>query len=404
MTGSRRFSIARLTRRGATRHWQRVVGRAARIVAVAVACLLAAVIAMRILFGGGRRLEDRTTDPKLPGSALEKVVDLDYPPGNVAVSEDGRVFFTLHPDGDPPAKVLELVDGKPVPYPDASFQQSGGADPGFQSILSIRIDRQQRLWVLDYANYGRGQPRILAFDLKTNRLVHRYDFPSSVAGLLSMLNDFQVDPAGEKIYIAETSPILQRPALIVYEVASKSARRVLDGHPSVKARDYLIQAPGRDMVAYGFYTLRIPVDSIALDRRGEWLYYGPVSGDRLYRVARRDLDDATLSAEALAARVQDYGPKTLSDGITTDVDDDVYLSDMEHSAVVVLDPDRKLTTLVKDPRLRWPDGFSFAPGGWLYLTCSSLQHVLFVGHSHVRENAPYQIFRFRPGHEGFPGH
>jgi sugar lactone lactonase YvrE len=276
--------------------------------------------------------------------------------------------------------------------------------PGFQTILSIRIDRQQRLWVLDYASYGRGQPRILAFDLRTNRLVHRYDFPSSVAGLLSMLNDFQVDPAGQKIYIAETSPILQRPALIVYDVASKSARRVLDGHPSVKAQDYLIQAPGRDMMAYGLYTLRIPVDSIALDRQGEWLYYGPVSGDRLYRVARRDLDDAKLSAEALAARVQDYGPKTLSDGITTDVDGDVYLSDMEHSAVVVLGPDRKLTTLLKDPRLRWPDGFSFAPGGWLYVTCSSLQHVLFVSHSSVREHAPYQIFRFQPGHQGVPGH
>ena len=61
--------------------------------------------------GGGRRLEDRTGAPRLPGSVLEKVVDLDYPPGNIAVSRTGRVFFTLHPDGEPPAEVMELVDG-----------------------------------------------------------------------------------------------------------------------------------------------------------------------------------------------------------------------------------------------------------------------------------------------------
>jgi sugar lactone lactonase YvrE len=124
----------------------------------------------------------------------------------------------------------------------------------------------------------------------------------------------------------------------------------------------------------------------------------------LYRVRTRDLDDESLSAEELAERVEAYAPKTLSDGITVDDEGNVYLSDMEHSAVVLLGGDeRKLTTLVKDERLRWPDGFSFAPGGWLYVTCSSLQHVLFLPHASVREHAPYQIFRFQPGHQGTPG-
>ena len=205
--------------------------------------------------GGG--LEDRTTSPVLPPSALEVVVDLDYPPGNIAVSADGRIFFTLHPDGNPPAKVLELVDGKPTPYPNDAFQQPQPGTPHFQSPLSLRVDRQGRLWVLDYADYGRGQPRLLAFDLKTNAVVHQYDFPSEVAGFLSMLNDFQVDPEGQKIYIAETSPILQRPALIVYDVTRKTSRRLLDGHPSLATQDYVIQAPGRDMIIYGLFTLRI---------------------------------------------------------------------------------------------------------------------------------------------------
>lgn len=377
--------------------------RVARLVAFAAVVATLAFLGLRAKYGGGVRLEDRTTAPLLPGSAIETVATLDHPPGNIAVSRTGRVFFSLHPDGKPPVQVVELVDGNPVPFPDRDFQVAAEGTPHFQSVLSLRIDRQDRLWVLDYARYGMGQPRLLAFDLGTRQVVHQYDFPPDVAGFLSMLNDFQVDPAGGKIYIAESSPFRQQPALIVYDLETHQARRLLEGHPSVRAANYLLQTPTRAMVFYGFYTLRIGVDSIALDRNGEWLYYGPVNGDRLYRVAVSDLNDTTLSPAALAARVQDFGPKTLSDGLTTDDDGDVYITDPEHSAVLTLGQDRHLTTLVKDPRLRWPDGLGFGADGWLYVTCSSLQHVLFTSRRHMRANAPYHVFRFRPGHTGEPG-
>jgi len=377
--------------------------RFVRILAVVVLLLLLGVLGIRLKFGGGMRLDDRTSVPRLPGSALEVVVNLDYPPGNIAVSTTGRVFFTLHPDGHPPGSVFELVDGKPAPYPNEAFQHAASGTPHFQSILSLRIDQQNRLWALDYANYGQGQPRILAFDLTTNQLVQQYDFPSNVAGFLSMLNDFQVDLRGEKIYIAESSPILQRPALIVYDTVTRSSRRLLDGDRSVQAGDYIIQAPGRDMIAYGIYALKIGVDSIALDRRGEWLYFGAVTADRMYRVATKDLNETALSPVALASRVEDFAAKTLSDGLTMDLMDNIYVSDMEHSAILTLGSDRTLKTLLKDERLRWPDGFSFGPDSWMYVTCSSLHHVLFVSAAHMHAHAPYQIFRFKPGPPGVPG-
>jgi hypothetical protein len=373
-------------------------------IAAVAAILVAALLALRTLFGGGLRLEDRTAVPVFPGDVLERVTDLEYPPGNIAVSAQGRVFFTLHPDANPPAQVVELVDGHGKPYPDLRYQNSDSGPAAFQSVLSLRIDRLGRLWLLDYANYGRGQPRILAFDLATDRKVHQYDFPGDIAGLGSMLNDFQVDAQGRHIYIAETSPILQKPALIAYDTETRTSRRLLERDISVQSENLRIQAPGRDMIAFGFYTLRIPVDSIALDAEGEWLYYGAVTGSWLYRVRTTDLNDTSLTAAALSARVERFAPKTLSDGLTMDREGNIYLSDMEHSAILRLGQDRLLTTLVKDPRLRWPDGFSFGPDGWLYVTCSALQHVLFVGQDEVWKNAPYQIFRFRPGIEGFPGH
>ena len=376
----------------------------ARLLGILVLVVLVVGLVIRLLFGGGRRLEDRTADARLPGSVLEVMADLDYPPGNIAVPNDGRVFVTLHPDGKPALKVLELVDGEPMPYPSVQFQQPSAGTPHFQSVLSLRTDRQNRLWVLDYANFGTGQPRLLVFDLATDELVHQYDFPSAVAGFLSMLNDFQIAPDGDKIYIAATSPFLQTPAIIVYDTKTQTSRRLLEGYPSVIAEDYIIQAPGRDMTLFGIYDMRIGIDSLALDPQGQWLYYGPMSGDRMYRIATEALNDESLAADALATKVEDFGPKTLSDGLTMDLEDNIYISDIEHSAILTLGPDGTLTTLVRDPRLRWPDGFSFGPGGWLYVTCSSLENVLFVSDTHMHAHAPYQIFRFRPGPLGVPGH
>ena len=374
-----------------------------RLLVGLLVALVVFLVGVRLIFGGGARLEDRTTAPTIPATAVEQVAALDFPPGNVAVAANGRVFVTLHPDGKPPIRVAELVDGKPVPFPDEAFQRAE-TPLHFATPLSMRIDRQGRLWVLDHADYAQGQPRLLAFDVDTRQVVHQYDFPKEVAGFLSMLNDFAVSPDGKHVYIAEASPIVRTPAIVVYDVEHRTSRRLLERHPSVMPKDYVINAAGRDMVVLGVYTLRIGIDSITLDRTGQWLYYAPVNGDRMFRVPTAALDDASLSPEALAAKVEDYGPKTISDGLSSDDAGNVYVTDPEHSAVLTLGPDRKLTTLVKDPKLRWPDGLSFGPDGWLYLTCSSLQHVLFVPPGHQAAHAPYHVFRFKPGPTAPPGH
>jgi sugar lactone lactonase YvrE len=330
--------------------------------------------------------------------ALQVVANLEFPPGNVAVSRDGRLFFTFHPEASPPVKVVEWVDGKPVPYPNADYQGE------FQSVLSLRIDRQNRLWVLDNANHGTGEPRLIAFDLRTNEEVFRHDFPREIAGPGSHLNDFQVEPKGKRIYIADASIFAKNPAIIVLDLERGTSRRVLEGHPSVVPELYIPVVQGRKMVIFGLFAVRPGVDSIALDRRAEWLYFAPVTNNHLYRVHRRYLDDESLSAEGLAGHVEQFAIKTMSDGITTDLRGNVYLSDLEHSAILRLAPDGELHTVLKDPRIRWPDGLGFGPGGWLYVTCSALHEVIGKSADHIRSQSPYQIFRFQPGAEGIPGH
>jgi sugar lactone lactonase YvrE len=370
-----------------------------RVLVVLVGLFALLVAGLWLRYGGGERFEDRTTDPELPASALEVVADLDLPPGNIAVAPSGRVFFSFHPEANPPVQVAELVDGRPVPYPPEL-----PSEVAYQSVLSVRIDRQGRLWALDNAHHGFGTPRLLAFDLETGELVHRYDFPRAVAGRGSHLNDFQVSPDGARVYIAEASLLAKTPALVVYDVEARASQRLLEGHESVTPESYVPVVQGRTMLIYGLFAVRPGVDSIALDRDGEWLYFAPVTSNHMYRVRRSDLDDATLPAAELEARVERFALKTMSDGITTDVEGNVYLSDPDESAIVLLQADRRLRTLLKDPKLRWPDGFSFGPDGWLYVTCSALHQVIGRSPQEVRANAPYQIYRFKPGPVGRPGH
>ncbi len=382
--------------------------RTLRSLAIALTALAGvvalALLALWIRYGGGGDFEDRTTDPLLSTAALQVVADLELPPGNIAVSQTGRIFFTFHPEAGPEINVAELVNGEPVAYPGPEFQPQGSHPLRFQTALSLRIDRQGRLWVLDNANHGLGQPRLLAFDLATGELVHHHDFPSEIAGIGSHMNDFQVAPDGRRIYIADASIVAKTPALVVYDVERQQSRRLLEGHPSVSAEPFVPVVNGRRMVLFGVVAIRPGVDSIALDRRGEWLYFGAVTAQQLYRVRAEDLRDEGLSEVELGERVEAFGAKTMSDGITTDLADGVYLSDPEHSAVLRLGPDRELRTLIKDPRLRWPDGFSYGPDGWLYVTCSALHHVIGRSRDHVRNHAPYQIYRFQPGELGLAGH
>jgi sugar lactone lactonase YvrE len=383
---------------------RRRLRRALRSLVVALSVPVLLLLALRWRYGGGEPFPDRSGKPSLDASAIEQVAELRYPPGNIAVSKGGRVFFTFHPDGKPPVKLAEWVDGKAVPFPNREFQ-SEREGAWLDTPLGLRIDRQGRLWVLDNANHGSGDAKLLAFDIDKRELVREFHFPTSVAGLGSHLNDLQIHPDGKRIYIAEASIFAKKPALIVYDIERNKVRRLLEKHPSVRAENFYLTVGGEPQIVYGLFTIKPGVDSIALDRQGEWLYYAAVTAQQMYRIRTRDLDDESLDDAELGRRVEVFGElKTSSDGITIDDAGRLYITDPEHDAVVTMSRDGKLSTLLRDEQLRWPDGFSFGPGGWLYLTCSSLQHVIMQDAEHVAEHGPYLIVRFKAPGKGYPGH
>ncbi len=371
---------------------------------LALVLIALAAFGLRLRYGGGAAFPDRSGDPLWPDSRLELVAELDYPAGNIAVAPDGRVFFTLHPEARPPVNLVEWVDGQARPWPSAEMQPDGSAADALIEVLSIRIDQQNRLWALDNGSHGSSPGRLLAFDLDSGALVHRFEFPRELVGLGSHLNDFQVSPDGQTIYIADASFFGKNPAILVYDLPSMSARRVISGHESVIAEHYLPVVQGRPMQAFGLVTIRPGVDSIGLSRDGEWLYFAPVTSNYMYRIASRHLRNSALDAEQVESRIQRFGLKTMSDGITLDDVGNIYISDLEHSAILRMSPDGNLQTLVKSERLRWPDGFSFGPDNMLYVTCSALHQVIGLPPSSVRKHAPYQVFRMAMDQSGTPGH
>ena len=87
-----------------------------------------------------------------------------------------------------------------------------------------------------------------------------------------------------------------------------------------------------------------------------------------------------------------------------DIDGNVYVTDVEHGSVFVVGQDRKLKTLIRSAKIRWADGLSFGPNGWLYLADSAIPELVLKSREHIHSRGPYYIYRFQPGHVGTPGH
>ncbi|MDH3440704.1 MAG: major royal jelly family protein, partial [Gammaproteobacteria bacterium] len=262
---------------------------------------LAAAIVLRVRYGGGAPYEDLSTEPLLGEDALEEVIRYPEPIGNVAVAPSGRIFFTVHPESRPQGnKLLEWVNEAAIPYP------SGTVQPHlFNTVLGVVVDRQNRLWTIDNGNHGFAAARLLAFDLDSGDLVHEHEFRAEIAPSGSFLQDLQVIADGGTVFIADASIWRRAPAIVVYDVGTRNARRVLDSHPSVSTQNYLIRTPLRDMTFLGgLVDLKTGVDGIALDPANDWLYYGAMNNGDLFRVSVRNLLNETLPARQLENEVE----------------------------------------------------------------------------------------------------
>ena len=342
------------------------------------------------------------TQPE-PAGELELVAELDQAPGNIAVTPDGRLILSQHPIFRPDIKVVELLpDGSVRPFPNQAWnspREEGGV--GFDGVLGIQATADGLVWMLDN---GRGSSRLVAWDTNRDELHRIIEVGAPARARRSFFNDIAVDPVNGQIIITDASA--KHAALVVVDLKTGSARRLLEGHPSVQAepiamtigeRTYAVDRDGKPKASTA-------VDGITIDPRSEWVYYGASQSLDLWRVRAADLADVSLTAAQLAARIERYGDRPVCDGITMDGAGNVYITDLTDYAVGVVAPSGEYRVLYRDEQqLSWPDGLAFGPDQYVYVVSNQLHLSVPFNRGKDLTEPPFYVTRFRalaPGEVG----
>lgn len=141
--------------------------------------------------------------------------------------------------------------------------------------------------------------------------------------------------------------------------------------------------------------VRIGVNPITVDPSNKWLYFAPMSGRSLYRIRTRDLRDLSLSNTELAQRVERYGDKPISDGITIDRAGNVYITSIAEDAIGVTRADGSYQMLYQREDLSWPDGFAVGPDNYIYATINELHRSPVLNRGKNSTKGEFKIVRFK---------
>ncbi len=190
-------------------------------------------------------------------------------------------------------------------------------------------------------------------------------------------------------------------AIIVVDLATGKSTRRLNQHASTLSEEqFLMFAEGQPVYqtlpGYPPKAVNFAADGIAISSDGKTLYYCPINGTKLYAVATDLLRDKSKSDAQVAATVRIVTGKMPSDGLESDAEGRVYMTDPVTDSIHRFDPTSGLTeTLAHDPRLLWPDTMSLASDGYLYVTSNQLHQQPTMHNGHDQRIKPYVLFRLK---------
>ncbi len=329
---------------------------------------------------------------------------------NRTATSNGRIFVNFPKWGDDVEyTVAQVKDGKTLPYPNAEINHYVEGDNPAEKLISVQsvvVDPTgTRLWILDTGSiaFGPVKPnggKLIAVDLKTNQIVKKIIFPADVALPKTYLNDVRFDlRRGHEgmAFITDSGAN----AIIVVDLASQQSWRRLSNHPStqpdpqfvpvVEGQIMLMRLPGQAPAR-----LEVGADGIGISADSKTLYYCPLIGRHLYSVSVDALADRSKSDAEVAATVKDLGEKGgAGDGLESDGEGRVYISDYEHDTIFRRGPDGAIETLVHDPRVLWPDTLSLADDGYLYFTANQIERQPVFNNGQDLRQKPYVLFRVK---------
>jgi sugar lactone lactonase YvrE len=334
------------------------------------------------------------------GADLQEVASFpDQQVTGVGVStKSGRIFVNFPYWSDQHSiSVAEIVNGQPKPFPNEEWNKPGAADTHFVCVQSVVVDDHDNLWVLDPAapkmqEIVKGGPKLVKIDLQANEVIQTIPFGEDIAPAKSYLNDVRIDTGSDTAFITDSG----KGAIIVVNLKNGNARRLLDGHPSTQPeKGFKLVVEGRELIDQQKKAPpQIASDGIALDAKNGYLYYHALTAHKLYRIKTSFLTDEQLSKTDLDSKVESVGETPAPDGMVEAPDGSIYLTDLEHNAVVHWNPETKtIEQVIADKRLMWPDTLSWGPNDDLYVTTSQIENTPRFNDGKSTRSEPYKLWK-----------
>ncbi len=334
---------------------------------------------------------------------LEEVFsDSKYQLTGVAVAKDNRVFVNYPYWLDNHSySVVEVKDGKPVPYPDTewnSFKKGEDGQNKFVTVQSVVTDDKGFLWIVDAAGIGLGKvyqhsSKVVKINLANNKIEKIYRFPENVVSEDVYINDIRVDNENGFAYLTNSNT----GGIVVLNINTGASRLVLANSPSVKSDpNYHFSPLGTELKKGDGSLLKVNSDGIALTPDNQYLYYKPLTDNHLYRIKTDLLRDFKTNEVVLNKSVEDLGKFITTDGMIFDKKGNLYLGDLEKNSIVKITPDLKMQTIVKDDeKLIWPDSYSISDDGYLYISNSQIQLMPWFHDGKDLFKKPFKVFRIK---------
>ncbi len=344
-------------------------------------------------------------------SKTEVVAKLPYSVGNIAFTPDNQIIFSHHPFYSPDVRVAKLTSPTTFePFPNAEWNTPRkDSDHYLDNVLGLRSDVDGVVWIIDMGFRTGITPKLVGWNTRTNSLERIYYMPKPITRDGSQPQDIVIDRKHGKFYIADEDigpgGNGSQAAIIVIDMKSGEASRVLEGDASTVPEDVPITVDGKDLTVKGSdgkpALIKVGCDGITMDVRSEWVYFAPLSGRSLYRIKAADLGNDKLGPEELSAKVERYSGKPNNGGLSIDYLGNLYLTAVETKEVGVITTDKKYHVIATDPDMVWPDGISSGPDGYMYVSASQVSAAAMFHDGTAQNKTPYLIYRFKPLAPGY---
>jgi sugar lactone lactonase YvrE len=331
---------------------------------------------------------------------LEQVFsDNTYQLTGVAISKDGRLF-TCYPLWPGPHKydVVEVLpDNQVKPYPNEAMNSWKEGEDGknkWVCVQAVYIDDENYLWVVDPACPYMEQVydhsfKLVKFNLTTDSIEEVYRF-DGVLSNKSYINDVRVDTLRKVAYLTNSN----EGGIVVINLETGAIRELLRSHYSVKHDpSFKLIMDGKEFKKNG-EPVHLQSDGIALTPDREWLYYKPLTDNKLYRIPTEVLRNEELPEDKLAEAVEDLGTFSVTDGMIFDKSGSLYLGDYQNYKMVKITA-LKQEDVVAAGNLIWPDSYSISGDNYLYISCSQINKQPDYNEGENKRRSPYTIYRIK---------